>query len=297
MAIPKEYVEAGKIAIDAISNIGRKVKPAILVLEICNTIESFIRERGGKPAFPCNVSLNNVAAHYTADIEDQKIIHDLDVVKIDIGVHINGYMVDTATTICLNPVYEDLIKATEVALKEALKVAHNGIRAGEIGRVISSVASNWGFKPISNLSGHSLEQYKVHGGFSIPNVWVPGTRELQSGCVYAIEPFLTMLDSVGEVVEGNTSNIFSIVAKKPTGDRDLDRFLQRVWDEYHTLPFTPRYFIGEYTKEELRSMFTKLVSKKILRNYLQLVEPSGKAVAQFEHTLAITDEGTIFLTY
>ncbi|MBI2183417.1 MAG: type II methionyl aminopeptidase [Thaumarchaeota archaeon] len=296
MSVPQEYFEAGRIASEVRNNIRKTVRPGMSILEICNTVENAVRSRGGKPAFPCNVSRNSVAAHYTADIADQSVLHDGDVVKIDMGVHISGYLVDTAVTVCFNSAYDDLTQATETALTEGIKLVKEGARAGEIGRVIESVAERWGFRPISNLCGHSIEPYRVHAGLSIPNAWMPGTRDLKAGSVYAIEPFLTSRESFGEVDEGKARNIYSLLARKSSGDKAADLFAEKIWNEYRTLPFAPRYWSNEYSKAELQIILNKLLAKKIVRVYPELVEPAGKIVAQFEHSIALTEEGPFVLT-
>lgn len=296
LPIPQEYFEAGRIASEARGLAEKITKPGALIIEICNSVEGFIRGRGAKPAFPCNVSVNSVAAHYTSNYDDQRTIHEGDLVKIDLGAHINGYLVDTAMTVCLNPAYYELTQATEIALKEAMKIARAGVRAGEIGRTISSIAERWGFRPITNLCGHSIEPYRVHAGLSIPNVWVPGTGALRADSVYAIEPFLTVRDSFGEIEEGEARNIYSLVARRPSGDKASDRFVDMVWSEYRTLPFAPRYFSSEYRMDELQSILRRLVARRTLKAYPELVEPSGKMVAQFEHTIAVTEEGPTVLT-
>jgi len=296
MAVPQQYYEAGRIASEARNRAEKAVRPGMKVLEICEAVEGFMRERGARPAFPCNVSLNEVAAHYTADFDDSTVVQEGDVVKIDLGAHLDGYLVDTAVTVCLNPAYEELTRATRTALEEAIRASKEGIRVGEIGRVIARVAEQWGFRPISNLSGHSIERFVVHAGTSIPNVWVPGTRELKANAVYAIEPFLTAQSSYGRVAEGRARNIYSLIARRPSGDRAADRFAETVWDEYRTLPFAPRYFADAYGKEEMEGILRRLLGKKILRVYPELVEPSGKMVAQFEHTMVLTEAGPVVLT-
>jgi methionyl aminopeptidase len=219
-----------------------------------------------------------------------------DFVKIDLGVHINGYIADTAFTISLNPDYDPLVKATEEVLKEAISTVRGGVRAGDIGRVIENSASKRGFRPISNLSGHLLQQYKIHGGVSIPNLWVASTPTLKAYEVYAIEPFLTTLDGSGFVVDDKKKNIYALVGRKRTGDKNLDLLVEQIWMRFKTLPFTARWLVDIFDKNEIKKMLEKLVQMKILHSYSVLVEASRKVVAQFEHTLAPTESGVIVLT-
>jgi methionyl aminopeptidase len=295
LSIPQEYFKAGKIASKVCEEMAKSISIGDRVFDICNKVESMIKSLGGEPAFPCNVGINSITAHYTAEIDDESIIRNGDVVKIDLGVHINGYIIDTAFTLSFNPDYDSMVKATKDVLDEAISIVKNGIRAGEIGRVIENGASKRGFKPISNLSGHLLQQYRIHGGVSIPNVWMASTPPLKANEVYAIEPFLTTLDGSGLVVDDNRRNIYALIGRKRIRDKNLDFLVEEIWKRFKTLPFTTRWLIDIFNKNEIKKMLDKLVQMKILRAYPVLVEASGKVVAQFEHTLIPTESGAIVL--
>ncbi|MGQ9469536.1 MAG: type II methionyl aminopeptidase [Nitrososphaerales archaeon] len=296
MSIPQEYFKAGKIASKVCEEMAKKISVEDKILDICTKVENMIKSLGGEPAFPCNVGINSITAHYTAEIDDESIIKSGDVVKIDLGVHVNGYIADTAFTISLNPDYDALVKATKDVLEEAISRVREGVRAGEIGRVIENGASKRGFKPISNLSGHLLQQYKIHGGVSIPNVWVASTPSLKAYEVYAIEPFLTTLDGSGLVVDEKRRNIYALIRRKRTGDKVLDSLVDQIWKRFRTLPFTTRWLTDAFDKKEIKKMLDKLAQMKILHSYPVLVETSRKVVAQFEHTLIPTESGVIVLT-
>ena len=294
--IPHEYFKAGSIASEVRENIRKRVTSDARIIDICEQVESMIGELGGKPAFPCNVCINDVAAHYTAEPEDNGLLHDNDVVKIDIGVHVDGYIADTATTVSFDPQFVDLLDATEVTLNEALSIAKEGVRLGEIGRIVSECSKRKGFRPIINLSGHSLDRYKIHAGKSIPNSWVPGQVQFTHGEVYAIEPFLTLPDGAGIVKEGPRTNIFSMITRKRTGDREMDSLCDTLWSRYRTLPFAVRWLKDVLEPGKARSLISKLIKHKILRGYAVLVEAKGRPVAQFEHTVALVEEGTTIIT-
>ncbi|MEM2634405.1 MAG: type II methionyl aminopeptidase [Nitrososphaerales archaeon] len=296
MLLIEEQIKAGKITSEVRNEVIKKVSVGMRLLDLCEFVERMIEEKGGEPAFPCNVCLNHIAAHYTPSIDDESVIHDGDVVKIDIGVHIKGYIADTAITISFNPKFDSMVQAVNEVLKEVIKVVKAGTRVGELGRIVEEGARKRGFKPISNLSGHSIEPYKIHGGLSIPNVWVPSTSELKAGSIYAIEPFLTTIDGAGLVINGNITNIYSLITRKRTQDKDLDELINIIWSKWKTLPFTPRYFKDVIKKKSLDMMLNKLVKLKILRAYPILVEANGKCVVQAEHTIMPTDNGVIILT-
>ena len=280
------YQQAGKIAAEVRENARKKYHIGSTLFQICESIESEVRTRGAAPAFPVNVSLNDIAAHYTAEPNDQIVVNDADVLKIDIGVHVQGYIADTAVTICYNPKYETLVKSAEIALSEAVRIAKSSTKASDIGKVIESSISKQGFKPIQNLSGHSLEQYTIHAGRSIPNIWTIGSSfNLVSNQAYAIEPFVTTKEGQGVVYEGKIRNIFGITSRKPTKDKEVDEFLEDIWNTFKTLPFALRWMLDKYEEKKARQFIEVLLKKKNIHAYPILVEGNGKMVAQAEHTL------------
>jgi methionyl aminopeptidase len=199
-------------------------------------------------------------------------------------------------SVTFNPEYNLLLEATQRALEAAIATARRETRTGEIGRAIHREAARFGFKTIENLTGHTVDKYVVHAGKSIPNLYMPGMQDLKRGDVFAIEPFLTLGSAAGYVVDAPTQTIFSIIGRKKTGVSNLDAFAERVWGERKTLPFTPRWYSNEFGRERLQSIVGKLVAKKVLRAYPTLVEASNKPVAQFEHTMALNEDGLVVLT-
>jgi methionyl aminopeptidase len=280
------YQQAGKIAAEVRENTRKKYHVGSTLFQICQSIESEVRMKGAAPAFPVNVSLNDVAAHYTAEPNDQIVVNDTDVLKIDIGVHVEGYIADTAVTICYNPKYDALVKSAETALNEAVRIAKVNTKASDIGKVIERAISKQGFKPIQNLSGHSLEQYTIHAGRSIPNIWTIGSSfNLVSNQAYAIEPFVTTKEGQGVVFEGKVRNIFSITSRKPTKEKEIDEFLEDIWNRFKTLPFALRWMLSKYEEKTARQFIDTLIKKRNIHAYPILVEGNGKMVAQAEHTL------------
>jgi methionyl aminopeptidase len=291
-----DYQRAGKIAAEVREDARKRYHVGETLLVICERVEGMIREHGAEPAFPCNVSLNEVAAHYTAEPNDQSVVKDGDVLKIDIGAHVNGYIADTAVTVCYNPKYDSLVNATELALQEAVKIVKANVKASDIGKVVENTANRIGFKPIRNLSGHSLKQYTIHAGKSIPNIWTIGTFSLTPNEAYAIEPFFTTKDGSGVVYSGKMKNIHAIATRKRTGDKNADAFLDYLWNRFRTLPFTLRWALKDYEEKEARKMLELLSKKKIVHSYPILVEGNGKFVAQAEHTLIPTENSVIIIT-
>jgi methionyl aminopeptidase len=292
------YLKAGKIASEQREKTRKKDHVGCTLLMICESIEREIKESGGTPAFPVNVSLNDIAAHYTAEPNDETTVKENDILKVDIGVHIEGYIADTAVTVSYDPHQEALIKSAENALNEAVRIARVNTKASEIGNLIENTISKMGFKPIQNLSGHSLAQYTIHAGKSIPNIRTIGPSfGLSSNQAYAIEPFVTVNDGQGVVYEGNTRNIFAIMSRKPAKDENVDKFLTYLWNKFRTLPFALRWILDRYEEIEARRMLDILVKKRNVHAYPILIEGNNKFVAQAEHTIMLINGSTRVITF
>ena len=286
MTFFESYQRAGKIASEVRERARKKYHVGTTVFRICESIETEIREMGGTPAFPVNVSLNDIAAHYTAEPNDILEVKDRDILKIDIGVQVDGYIADTAVTVCYDPKSEELVRVAEMALNEAVKVAKADTKSNEIGAVIEGTIVKHGFKPIQNLSGHSLERYTIHAGRSIPNIKTIGPSfSLSSNQAYAVEPFVTTRDGQGVVYEGKVRNIFSITSRKPSKNQEADIFLDQLWNKFKTLPFAIRWITDSYDEPKARELIEVLVKKRNVHAYPILVEGNRKLVSQAEHTL------------
>jgi len=296
MRVPSQYAQAGRLARELRDWILENVKVGQPALEVAVAVEEEIRRRGGQPAFPTGVGINDVTAHYAPQEDDKTRIGESDVVKIDYGVHFDGYIADTAVTMSASPKYQLLLETTKRALQAAIEVVKRDVRTGEIGRAIEAAAKKEGFKTINNLSGHTLEQYTVHAGKSIPNLYSPNLPPLRRDDVFAIEPFLTLGSAAGYVVDDSSVTIYSLVMRKRTGSRELDELVERIWSARKGLPFTPRWFAKDYGPGKLLKMIGELEKLRVLRGYPTLVEASHAPVAQFEHTMAIEGNSVVIFT-
>ena len=294
--ISTSYVKAGQISREIKKGVESRNWEGKTFLEICEFVEGEARRLGGQPAFPCNVCANETAAHYTAEIDDPTTVPQNAILKVDIGVHVDGYIADTAVTVCYSEDLLDMAEATKSALAEALKVIRAGVRTSDVGKIVHAYAQKRGYLPIANLSGHALEQYVVHAGTSVPNVWSPSSTSFKEDKVYAVEPFFTTPNGSGIVVEGKAQNIFGLVSRKNTKDQDLNRFLEAVWLKCRTLPFTTRWFQEEFGKHKVGETVSKLIKMKLVRSYPVLVEAKKCPVSQAEHTVAVTSSGFEIIT-
>lgn len=292
----QDYISAGKIAAEVRENARKKYHVGSTLLEICESIEKEIEQKGGKCAFPVNASLNEIAAHYTAEPNDSIVVKETDLLKIDLGVQINGYIADTAVTVCYDPNYDYLVQAAEAALREAISIIRVGAKSSDVGKTIENTAKQMGGMPIANLSGHSLEQYTIHAGKSVPNIWSIGSFSFQSTEAYACEPFVTTQDGLGFVREGRTRNIFSLVTRKRAKDDDANKLIDYIWKKFNMLPFALRWFIPEWDEKTARSLLDKLIQNKIVRSYPILVEANNQKVAQAEHTFIPQENGVTVTT-
>ncbi len=295
----KNYIRAGEIAARVRDFAEKIVKPGMKILDLAELVENKIIELGGKPAFPCNISINQEAAHRTPVIGDEIIIPEESVVKIDLGVHVDGYIADTAVTVSFNPRYEPLLNAVKEALDKALKIVFSGVKFSEIGRIVEDTLRSYGYKPIKNLSGHSLDRFVIHAGESIPNHYERiSFSKFRSNKAYAIEPFGT--DGRGFVVESDTITIHALWKTSKVKGLTLDerKLFKTIRERFKTLPFTERWLqdVFEYDVEKLRRTMEKLQSKKIIFGYPILVEVENGMVAQFEHTVLVLDKEVIVTT-
>ena len=262
------------------------VKKDMLLLELADKIEAKIEELGGKMAFPTNLSINEIAAHFTPAYNDEETAHGL--LKIDFGVHINGFTADTAFSIDLENSDENkkLIETAEKCLANAIQTVKEGKTLAELGASVQQTAEQAGFSPIQNLSGHQIDQYDLHAGLTIPNYDNGNENYLEAG-IYAIEPFTTTGEC--KVYEGKPSGIYKLISAQNVRDKGARELLNYIADEYITLPFCSRWLVKKFGTRALISL-RFLENAGVVQQYPQLIEQSKKPVAQAEHTLLVTDK-------
>lgn len=285
MDFKDSLIKAGEIARKARDYAKEISKENVKYLELAEKIENKIIELGGKPAFPVDVSVDGIAAHDTPLFNDERVLKKGDLAKIDLGVHIDGYIADTAVTVEVNSdKNKKLIEAAEKALKEAVKIAIPGTKLFEIGQVIQDEISNFGFISIKNLSGHGLGQYIVHTSPTIPNYNNNDQTKLKEDMVIAIEPFATI--GQGMVVEGKMSSIYSLMRVKNTRNFEARKVVKFIEDNYRTLPFAERWLVKQFgVKAQI--LLKLLENEKIIEQYTVLPEKSKSLVSQAEHTILV----------
>jgi len=294
--ILEKYRRAGETASKVREEMKKSVRENMPIIDVCDKAENLIRKMGGKPAFPCNVSINEVAAHYSSPPGDNGRIPKGSIVKIDLGVHVDGYIGDTAATVCFNSGYESLASTAEEALERAVQIIRPELSMSQFGSEIQRLIKSRGFKPVSNLTGHQVGRYLIHTGKSLPNVSHLSLEKIRSGEVYAIEPFVTLSDAVGKVESGSEAYIFRFVKHKSLKSRDSRNLLNYIVKNFRTLPFSERW-LSLYLREDWYGQaFSELLSTKSLMSYPVFIEASRKPIAQAEHTVLVGEKETVVLT-
>jgi methionyl aminopeptidase len=298
--ISKEELEAYRKGGHIISQLRKTIPPLVreggLVRELCERVEAEIIALGGRPAFPCNVSINDVAAHYTSAWDDTSVLPKDSVVKVDFGVHIDGYINDSAVTVSLSPIYRSMIEVAEEALRVGVARIAHGVRFSDVGEQIEKTIAQYGCRPIRNLTGHKVERYTIHAGLSVPNVSGPTPGRFQTGDVYAIEPFVTLKDAAGRVEDSDQMFIFRAVRERGVRSESAKKVVEHVRRTYRTLPFASRWLYSHLGKAVVDDGLSEAVRARCISGYPVLVEASGKIVTQAEHTVIVTENSCEVLT-
>lgn len=290
----KNYKKAGEIASKVKQLAKTIIKKDVLLSEIAEKIENEIVKLSGSVAFPVNLSIDDVAAHYTPTLRDDKKASGL--LKADIGVHVNGCICDIAFTLDLTPEkkYSKLIESSEIALKKAIdKIKENREKTtlAQIGKAIEEEITSKGFSPIVNLSGHSLSEFEIHSGLTIPNYNNSSDKELSEGA-FAIEPFATLKNGSGSIYEGAGSNIYHITGNNSqVRDNFAREVLSWILDNKKTLPFSQREIEKKFGIKALIAI-SNLKRAGAINEFEQLVEKNHQVVSQSE-TSIIIHEGKV----
>lgn len=292
----EKFRRCGRILRETREEIRNFVHEDMPIIEVCEKAEGLIRAKGAKPAFPCNVSIDEIAAHYTSPPNSKEPIPEKTVVKVDVGAHIDGYLTDTAVTVCFNPEHESMVETAELAVKTAVENIEPDMSTSKLGAMIERTVKNHGFKPVSNLTGHQIGRYLVHAGISLPNVSHLFSSRIELGGVYAIEPFVTLPNAAGKVEDSEEATIFRFAKSRSSKNPHARQLLKFIEERFRTLPFAERWLQGAVPQECHQEAFTELLASKAVMEYPVFIEVSRKPVAQAEHTVLIVRDGCEVLT-
>ncbi|MCS3922634.1 methionyl aminopeptidase [Methanococcus voltae PS] len=282
----QKIMEAGEIASKVRGEAQKMIKPGVKLYDIAEFVENRIRELGAEVAFPCNLSRNDIAAHYTPFTGDESVFEENDVIKLDLGAHIDGFIADTAVTVDLSNSYSDLKKASEDALKTVIHSIEPPMNVGDMGKIISEVIESYDLKPVSNLSGHVMHQNVLHSGVSIPNVYDKTKDTIDIGDLVAIEPFAT--DGYGAITDGTDKYIYKYIVSRPLRLPSARNILKVIERKFCHLPFSERDIAKLNPKYKMG--LKTLVNAGCLYAYPTLVEKEHGMVSQCEHTIYITED-------
>ena len=302
----ESYLKAGKIVSDIRSEASKMIKDGTLVIDLVNYVESEILKSGAEIAFPCNVSLNEIAAHYTSPANDKLTIKSGDMVKLDLGAMVDGYIADSAVTVKADGnidenytqdeinLHEEIQEASAAGLEAAIATARAGIEVSKIGAAVHEAISEYNLNPIFNLTGHSLEQYNLHAGISIPNYDNHDGYILEEGQAIAIEPFAT--NGEGIVNDAPGHYIFSYMANKPFRMKSTQRVLKYIQQNHKYVPFSGRWITDEFGERKGAIALKQLSGAMAVYPYAPLREKEGCFVSQKEHTIIVEKEGCTVTT-
>jgi len=301
MVMEKEYKKAGRILSKIREKAVKFIREDLPVIELVNFVEDNIRKEGAKPAFPCNVSINDITAHYTSPTDDKTLIKEGDLVKLDMGAHVNGYIADTAISILIGDPKDEMaeknlrmIEASQKALENAISIIKADVELGKIGKIIQETINDFGFKPVTNLTGHSMDRWILHSGLSIPNINEKNPHKLEEGDVLAIEPFAT--DGIGYVKDMPPAYIFRFLRDRPLRLAHARNVLKKIKKEYKSLPFAQRWLTEYFDPRRLRASMRLLIQSRAIYPYHVLREKSGAWVSQAEHTIIVEKDSCKIIT-
>tara|TARA_Y100000588_G_scaffold72986_1_gene75438 strand:- start:61 stop:951 length:891 start_codon:yes stop_codon:yes gene_type:complete len=288
-----KWRKAGKLARDALNYGKTLIQKNSSMLDVTNKIEKFVIDNNGELAFPTNLAVNNVGAHWTPSSKSKDVFENGDLVKLDVGVHIDGYIGDNALTVEIgSSKYSKMIEASREALNAAIEVAAPGVNTGMIGYAVQDVIEGYGYRPIANLTGHGIKRYNLHSGVSIPSIRERGGAVLKSGDVIAIEPFAT--DGAGRVGGKRNSNIYHLRQVRKIRDEKATELMTEIQNRYHGLPFAERWLHS--IQDDVTKNLQKLLRSGVVSYYPILDELGKGMVTQAEHTVMINKDGVEVLT-
>ncbi len=284
----EKYRRAGQILAEVLREARPKVVVGASLLEVADFVENAIRSRGAAPAFPCNISLDRAAAHYTPAPGDKSTFGE-NMVKLDAGVHVDGYVADAAITVDLSG-HAELTAASQAALEAALELVGPGVSTAAIGAAIEEAITGYGFKPVSNLTGHGLSRYDAHAMPTVPNRAVEKGVILKGGDIIAMEPFAT--SGCGRISEAPINEIYGFTAPRPVRLPQARMLMKEIAENYRTLPFARRWLKWERAEYALM----QLLRSGAVHRYPVLWEVEGALVSQAEHTVVILENGCEVIT-
>ncbi|KAI3384956.1 hypothetical protein SNEBB_005132 [Seison nebaliae] len=281
------------------------IRPGKKMIDICDELEMMARKLvvddklNSGLAFPTGCSLNNCAAHYTPNGGDDTILKEKDVVKIDFGTHVNGRIIDCAFSMCFDPQFQPLLDTVQEATNIGVKVAGVDALVYEVGNAVNEVmdagevtidGQTYQIKPIRNLNGHSIDQYIIHAGKTVPIVRGGECKRMEEGEVFAIETFgSTGKGYVHEAMECSHYMKSADMERVPLRLKSARHLMSVIDQNFGTLAFCRRWLDRLGEKKYLMAL-KNLCDSGIVNAHPPLCDIKGSYTAQFEHTILLRPE-------
>ncbi len=284
------YVKAGAIVKRALARAHLSAYVGMPITELAELIERDITRQGALPAFPVGLALNNAVAYHTPNSATNEVLQAGDLLKVDVGAHVCGYIVDTAVTWEIGATsHAPLIRAAERALTSALALMREGVTACSIARHLERCAVREGLWHVCNSHGHSIERFTLHG----PTTVASHVRSaFYTGDVVAIE---VTLAKRAKITQAGDTEIYSLrpLRDGPTLSLEAHNVYSRLQALYGTLPFSLRWIekTGRIDCAEVR----ELANRGGLVSYSPLIEAQGRSVVHVERTVFVTRGGFVAL--
>lgn len=295
MVTEEDWFEAGKRSYEVLMYAKDLIKEDRKIIDIINEIEDYCIKRGYDFAFPPQISINEIAAHFYPTLDDSYCIKKDDIVKIDLGIEYNGAIGDNAYTVQVSNKNKDLLDASRNALERVTSEIKLGMTLSEIGRLIQEEITKKGFKPIKNLSGHGLGEFKIHTPPGFPNYENGDKTKIKPGMRFAIEPFAT--SGKGLITHSDIApTLFAISKQIKPVDPVLKLLYETIMDRYYTLPFAFNWLLDDFESDFLSNSLEKLEKKGVIESYEPLKEIKSGLVSQFEYSFIATDKGVFRTT-
>lgn len=306
----REFIKVGHSLNDIATFIENEIKNEVKY-NINNPLEKGI-------GFPVGLSLNNLAAHYTPNYNDEQIfLTEKDILKIDYGVHYNGIIIDSAFTISFNPLYQEFIDISRKTTNYAVSLCGPDVLLGEIGEKIHEYVMSKeieingkmvGLEVMQELSGHKIAPFKIHAGKAVPNIKIFYPVRMKENEFYAVEPFITT-GKGRNIIKGQTSHFmltanYESIFNKNIFNKNEKLIFELIQKFYHTLPFCQKWIYQELLNIDVslekslnvNKILEKFTDKNIIQKYPPIYDIENSIISQFEHTIYIKENGIINLT-
>lgn len=284
----EDWKKAGEITANALRHGKSIIHPGAKLLDVASSIEQFIIDQGGFPAFPVNISINNIAAHYSPTIKDELVFTENDVIKLDVGARYKSSLGDSAITIDLSGKHKRLVEAVEASLEEALKIAKPGTKTSQIGDAIESTLKKFKVRPIKNLGGHELKTNSLHGGTFIPNFKDHSSTVLKEGQILAIEPFAAKKSFY--IKDKGAPQIFAFTDPQCVYESYVTKEFFEIVDKFKHYPFSLRWISDKLPVDSWLPVIQEMEKKRLIQIYRPLVSEKKDIVVQAEHTVIVGDQ-------